>query len=154
MSATGSGTSAARPDAPGSGDDNVAILEPALWRQLGEADGPAERAPAWAALAQRLIPGARLATVVLRGPDGFTPAALWPAGNSPSDLTMAAVEAALKQRSGAVRLGRVRGPTREAAVALPLLIGRDAAGAAAVSLNGAAEDQLRAAMRLLHWGAG
>ena len=154
MSVAETETSAARPNTPGSGDENIAILEPALWRQLGEADGPAARASAWAALAARLIPGARLATVVLSGPAGFAPAALWPAGDSPSDLTMAAVEAALEQRAGAVRFGRVRGPAREAAVALPLLVGRDAVGAAAVSLSGAAEEQLRAAMRLLHWGAG
>ena len=143
MSPAESETSAARPAAPGFRDENVAILEPALWRQLGEADGPAERAPAWAALAQRLIPGARLATVVLSGPEGFTPAALWPAGDRPSDLTMAAVEAALRAASGAVRFGRVRGPAREAAVALPLLVGRDAVRAPPrCRSNGAAEEPI------------
>ena len=134
--------------------EGVAFLEPALWRQLGESEGPATRASSWATLAARLIPGANQAAVVLAGPDGFAPAALWPAGDPPADLLMAAVEAALEQRTGAVRFGRVRGPERKAAVALPLLAGAEVLGAAAVVLTGADEERLRLAMRHLQWGAG
>jgi len=132
----------------------VTILEPALWRQLGDTGGPASRAASWVALAARLIPGAHQAVVVLAGADGFAPAAFWPTGEPPRDLLMAAVEAALEQRAGAVRLGRVRGPTREAAVALPLLAGGELIGAAAVVLAGAEDAHLRLAMRQLQWGAG
>jgi hypothetical protein len=147
-------TTAQAPDA-GVAAEAVAFLEPALWRQLGEADGgPATRASSWAALAARLIPGAEQATVVLAGTDGFAPAALWPAGEPPADLLMAAVEAALELRIGAVRFGRVQGPSRKAAVALPLLKGTEVLGVAAVLLTGADEERLRLVMRHLQWGAG
>ena len=132
----------------------VAFLEPALWRQLADGAGPEARAPAWSALAASLIPGARQAAVVLASADGFAPAALWPVGDRPADLLMAAVEAALESRSGAVRLGRVHGPMREAAVAMPLSTGDETRGAVALLLVGADEDRLRLAMRHLRWGAG
>jgi hypothetical protein len=144
----------AGPDARDADADGVAILEPALWRRLDATDAAETRAAAWAALAARLIPAARQTAVVLAGPGGFVPAALWPAGEPASALLMAAVEAALEQRTGSVRLARVRGPDREAAVALPLLDGSAVRGAAAVSLAGADEAALRLAMRQLHWGAG
>ena len=133
---------------------DVAILEPALWRQLGEADGPAARAASWAGLTPRLVPGAHQAVVVLAGTGGFAPAALWPMSEPPCVLLMAAVEAAIEQRKGAVRLGRVQGPAREAAVALPLLRDSEMLGAAAVALRDAGEAGLRTAMRQLQWGAG
>lgn len=146
--------SAAQSRASAARTDRVAILEHALWRQLAEAEQITSRAPAWAALAAELIPNARQTVIVLKGTGGFVPATLWPAGDRPSDLLMAAVETALEQKTGAVRLGRVPGPHREAAIALPLLAGSDARGAVAVSLAGADEDTLRAAMRHLRWGAG
>ncbi len=133
----------------------VAILEPALWHQLGEANDAPARAAAWVALVTRLVPGARQAAVVLAGPAGFAPAALWPTQEAPGALLMAAVEAALAQRAGAVRLGRAGDGIREAAVALPLLGGgAKVRGAAAVTVAGANEAQLRIAMRQLQWGAG
>jgi len=145
------------------------MLEPALWRQLADAAEPAARAASWAALVTRLIPGAYQATVVLAGPEGFAPIALWPAGQPPGNLLMAAVEAALEQRAGAVRLGRAAGAGRDAAagegaarnggdregaVALPLLAGTALLGAAAVALTGTDDARIRAAMRHLQWGAG
>ena len=137
--------------------NDVTVLEPALWRQLADAADPVARAASWAALMTRLVPGARQASVILARPDGFAPVALWPTGERPDEVMITAVEAALEHRTGAVRFSPTAQTTPEGrygAVALPLLAGTELFGAAAVTLTGANEAEIRAAMRHLQWGAG
>ena len=137
------------------GEDRVQLLEPALWKQLGEAADFPSFCHSWLALQCGLI-GNVAGGVVLRGGDaGHTPAAVWPQGFDYTSLA-SVIQLAATQRRGVVRYAAAAPETlpeaRAAEIAFPILIGDEVAGVAALELREAGEPATRAAMRQLQWG--
>jgi RND family efflux transporter MFP subunit len=156
MRLTGQSAAPASSDASTAADeDRVQLLEPALWKQLGEAADFPSFSQTWLALQCGLI-GHVAGGVVLRGNDsGRTPATVWPAGFDPAILA-GVVELAATQRRGVVRYGSAAADApseaRSAELAFPILIGDELAGVAALELRQATEPATRSAMRQLQWG--
>lgn len=137
-------------------EDRVQLLEPALWKQLGEATDLTAFSNIWLALQCGLI-GNVAGGVVMAGQDiGLAPVALWPQGFEHTSLANV-IELAAAQRRGVVRYDpsspelAPEGPF--AGLAFPLLIGDGVRGVAALELKNATEPQTRTAMRQLQWGA-
>jgi RND family efflux transporter MFP subunit len=133
--------------------EQVQLLEPALWKQLGEAADFSAFSHSWLALQCGLI-GNVAGGVVLRG-SGHVPVAVWPTGYDFSALA-AVIELAATQRRGVVRYGPAgsdaAGENRSAELAFPILIDDELGSIAALEVKQAAEPQTRAAMRQLQWG--
>jgi biotin carboxyl carrier protein len=135
----------------------VAAIEPALWRQMANADSAADLAQAWLALLCPSIEGATRGLVALTGAKSgnFDAAAYWPEGASRPQTLVEVATAALRERRGLasgdpeLHIGDPGG----AHVAYPILLGAEVLGVAAVSLRGSRPEDIRAAMRQLQWGA-
>src|SRR5215472_4414774 len=85
-------------------EDRVQLLEPALWKQLGEAADFPSFSISWLALQCGLI-GNVAGGVVLRGSNsGHAPVAIWPTGWDCAALA-GVIELAAAQRRGVVRYG-------------------------------------------------
>ena len=154
----GGGLGAAGPASPTPESD--ASEEAALWRRLAEAATPESYLAAWLALQCRRLRGSVSAAVLLGPPDAgpFAPAAVWPAGASPSASLSAAAQAALQEKRPCVR--RADPPARGVvaaretfALAQPLLLAGALHGAVVVELSARPEAELAAALRELAWGS-
>jgi RND family efflux transporter MFP subunit len=135
--------------------DRVQLLEPALWKQLGEAADFTAFSNIWLALQCGLI-GNVAGGVVVAGPDaGSTPVALWPQDWDYALLNNV-IGLAAEQRRGVVRYDPAAPePAPEghlAGLAFPIVIGDEVRGVAALELKNVSEPQTRAAMRQLQWG--
>ena len=137
-------------------EDRVQLLEPALWKQLGEAADFKTYSQVWLALQCGLI-GNIAGGIVVAGQDaGHAPAAIWPQDWDPFPLSTV-VELAAAQRRGVVRYDSSvpetapEGPRAE--LAFPILIGDEVRAVAALQLKHATEPQTRTAMRQLQWGS-
>jgi RND family efflux transporter MFP subunit len=135
--------------------DRVQLLEPALWKQLGEAADFTAFSNIWLALQCGLI-GNVAGGVVVAGPDaGSTPMALWPQDWDYALLNNV-IGLAAEQRRGVVRYDPAAPePAPEghlAGLAFPIVIGDEVRGVAALELKNVSEPQTRAAMRQLQWG--
>jgi hypothetical protein len=160
MRLTGQNAASASNDAGTAPDeDRVQLLEPALWKQLGEAADFPSFSTSWLALQCGLI-GNVAGGVVLRGNDAGqvpiqVPVAVWPQGWDYAPLA-SVIELAATQRRGVVRHGSASPDTppeaRSAELAFPILIDEKLRGVAALELRFAGEPQTRAAMRQLQWG--
>ena len=144
-------------------DDRVQLLEPALWKQLGEATDFATFSNIWLALQCGLI-GDVAAGVVVAGPDNTAAVAQWPqardqgGGHGWDHASLAnVIQLAATQRRGVVRYDAAAPDAapegRVAGLAFPIVISDDVRGVAAVELKNVSEPQTRAAMRQLQWGA-
>jgi RND family efflux transporter MFP subunit len=138
------------------GEDRVQLLEPALWKQLGEATDFTAFSNIWLALQCGLI-GDVAGGVVMAGHDNsFAPVAFWPGGFDPSSLANV-IELAAVQRRGVVRydphVPDQAADGQFAGLAFPVLIGDGVRGVAALELKNVSEPQTRTAMRQLQWGA-
>ena len=160
MRLTGLNAASTSGDAASSQDgDRVQLLEPALWKQLGEATDFSAFSQIWLALQCGLI-GNVAGGVVVVGQDGQnTPVAIWPQGWDFTSLS-SVIEPAAVQRRGVVRYDPASlESTAEghagliASLAFPILVGDDIRGIAAIELKNVSEPQTRAAMRQLQWGA-
>jgi RND family efflux transporter MFP subunit len=160
MRLTGLNAASTSGDAASSQDgDRVQLLEPALWKQLGEATDFSAFSQIWLALQCGLI-GNVAGGVVVTGQDGQnTPVAIWPQGWDFTSLS-SVIEPAAVQRRGVVRYDPASlESTAEghagliASLAFPILVGDDIRGIAAIELKNVSEPQTRAAMRQLQWGA-
>src|ERR1700744_976137 len=156
MRLTGQNAASATSDASIAPDeDRVQLLEPALWKQLGEATDFRSFSHIWLALQCGLI-GNVAGGVVLAGADaGRAPVAIWLQGFEHTAL-IGVTELAATQRRGVVRYSSVSPETppegRYAELAFPILIGDNVLGIAALELKYAGEAQTRTAMRQLQWG--
>ena len=160
MRLTGLNAASTSGDAASAQDgDRVQLLEPALWKQLGEATDFSAFSQIWLALQCGLI-GNVAGGVVVVGQDGQnTPVAIWPQGWDFTSLS-SVIEPATVQRRGVVRYDPASlESTAEghagliASLAFPILVGDDIRGIAAIELKNVSEPQTRAAMRQLQWGA-
>jgi len=138
------------------GEDRVQLLEPALWKQLGEATDFTAFSNIWLALQCGLI-GNVAGGVVMAGQDNsFAPVAFWPGGFDPTSLANV-IELAAVQRRGVVRydphVPDQAADGQFAGLAFPVLIGDGVRGVAALELKNVSEPQTRTAMRQLQWGA-
>jgi RND family efflux transporter MFP subunit len=154
-----SAASASNDTSPSQDEDRVQLLEPALWKQLGEATDFKAFGGVWLTLQCGLI-GNVAGGVVVAGPDIHSPpAASWPHGWEHASL-INVIELATAQRRGVVRYdpaspeliaeGHVHGTV--VGLAFPIVIGDDVRGIAALELRNVGEPQTRAAMRQLQWG--
>jgi RND family efflux transporter MFP subunit len=153
------GLNAASPsnDAPSPQDgDRVQLLEPALWKQLGEAADFATFSNIWLALQCGLIGNVAGGVVVAGQPIGHSPLAVWPNGWPHASLAKV-IELAAAQRRGVLRydpaLPESAAEEHLAGLAFPILIGEEVRGVAAIELKNVSEPQTRTAMRQLQWGA-
>lgn len=136
-------------------EDRVQLLEPALWKQLGEAADFPAFSNIWLALQCGLI-GNVTGGVVVTGQDGErAPVAVWPHGFEQSCLAHVMTLAAA-QRRGVVRVYQSSSEAPPeghlAALAFPIIVGEELRAVAALELNSANEQHIRSAMRQLQWG--
>ncbi|WP_269930478.1 HlyD family efflux transporter periplasmic adaptor subunit [Aminobacter sp. HY435] len=134
----------------------LAVLEPALWQRLNEAETSNELATAWLALQCSMISGATAGIVREATSGGFRLLAAWPDANGePADLRATADLAVNEAR--AVARGANGGSEIEPSVAYPVALdGKTVAVVAvalAVSQPAHAKDELRGAIRQLQWGS-
>lgn len=135
-------------------ESRVAVLEPALWKKLGESADFAEFCRIWLILQCGLI-GNVAGAAVVAGPDpGGAPVAVLPEGFGPSSLAEV-IRLAAEQRRGVAQYDNAAPEQAEgprAGLAFPIIVEDEVRGVAALELKGASEPQMRAAMRQLQWG--
>ena len=131
------------------------MLEPVLWKQLGEAANPAEFCNTWLALQCGLIGNVSGGLVVAGQDIAGVPLAVMPAGWAATSLVNAIKLAAEQQRG----VAQYDPPDPEAAsdgpragFAFPVIVDGKLGAVAAIELRGVNEPQARAAMRQLQWG--
>lgn len=120
------------------------------WEALVGARTAEQLCVAWLPILAGNVAAARGALLLLRESDGsYVPAAVWPEDSVPDHLRGVAEEA-LSTRRGAI--GRTREGFSE--VAYPLVSGNELLGAVILDLETSTDEQITAALRQLHWGAG
>jgi RND family efflux transporter MFP subunit len=149
-------TAAASNQVSSQDEDRVQLLEPALWKQLGQAGDFATYCNVWLALQCGLI-GNVAGGVVTAGADkAVAPIAVWPQGSEPHAFLGHVIELAAAQKRGVVRYDTVTPESNPegqfVGLAFPVLINDDVRGVAALELKNASEPQTRVAMRQLQWG--
>lgn len=136
-------------------EGRVSVLEPALWKQLGEATSLAAFCESWLTLQCGLV-GNVAGGLVVAGPDVTgAPLAIVPANWTPASLFNVIKLAAEQQRGVAqydlpdpdAGLDRPR-----AGFAFPVIVDGKLGAVAALEVHGVGEQQARAAMRQLQWG--
>lgn len=135
---------------------SLAVLEPALWQRLTEAEASDDLARAWLALQCGMIAGAVRGVVRVATANGLRSLAAWPDnGAEAGDLRDTAAMAAEERRPVA------RGATAEAgasrpSVGFPVLLDEAVVAVVAIEIRihnpSQARDELRAAIRQLQWG--
>lgn len=131
----------------------------ALWRQFGDAASAEDFCQAWLGLQALLIPGIRLAAVILSPAESapLSPVAFWPAARGEHRRLGEAAERSLAEGRGVVleASGVASRPGARAYwVAYPVRHSAQQRGVVAVEAECAAEAQLQAIMRQLQWGVG
>ena len=127
----------------------LAVLEPALWRRLTEAETVEDLATAWLTLQCRMIDGADRGLVRVARGGAFEPICNWPEqGATLEDLTRTG-DLAVTEGRAVARGGNGNPPT----IALPIMLGGTVAAVVAIGLEGADKSEMRDAIRQLQWGA-
>jgi RND family efflux transporter MFP subunit len=138
----------------------VTYLEPALWRQLSEAETEGEFCFFWLQLQCRMIIDTVCGVVLLshEGETNFSPVAFWPQ-NQPSHAHLSKViEQAIKEQKGVVLRSDSEEPLDVPAeqlhfyLAYPVKINKILYGVAALEVGPRPPAQLQTAMRQLQWG--
>jgi RND family efflux transporter MFP subunit len=128
----------------------LAVLEPALWRQLNEAETIADLSSAWLALQCRMIDGAGRGIVRVERNGALETICNWPEqGAVLTDLTRTGDLAASERR--AVARGGSNG--KPGSIALPIIIDERVAAVVALGIEAADKAAMRDAIRQLQWGA-
>jgi len=131
------------------------VLEPALWKQLGEATSLAAFCDSWLTLQCGLV-GNVAGGLVMAGPDATgVPLAITPANWAPTSL-FNVIKLAAEQQRGVAQYDL---PDPDAGLerprvgfAFPVIVDGKLGAVAALELHGVNEQQARAAMRQLQWG--
>ena len=121
------------------------------WSRFAGARNLQDFCAAWLAIQCASIARASVGTVLVEEePNIFVPAAIWP--DDTDDVTAVAevAERALRDRRGTVE----RGASGEAWVAYPVEARGRCWSVVAVQVEAATDEELAAALRSLHWGAG
>lgn len=135
---------------------SLAILAPALWKRLSEANTSEDLATAWLALQCSMVAGAARGIVLVQSGAGLKLLSAWPeAGDQPADLRQAAEMAMAEKR--AVARGAAPGSDVRPSVAFPILLDETVVAVIALAVEIAqpalAKDELRGAIRQLQWGS-
>lgn len=141
-------------------DNHADDAQGTLWAAFADSASPVEMLGAWLALQCSEIPGAKVAVLLLRRPDGtFGPAAVWP--DRMTDVTSlgAAAELALTERRGVTRPVRPSSEDGGSArahhhIAYPIESDGGIHGVIVIDTGTPSGTELRDIMRRLHWGAG
>lgn len=133
----------------------LAVLEPALWQRLNDADTSTELANAWLTLQCGMIPGAAAGIVREATGGGFRLLAAWPEANGEHTHLKATADLAVSE-GRAVARGANPGSEVEPAVAYPVSLDGKTVAVVAIALSlsqpGQAKEELRGAIRQLQWG--
>jgi hypothetical protein len=136
-------------------ESRVSVLEPALWKKLGDSSDFVAFCQIWLVLQCGLIGNVR-GGVVIAGPDpSGVPIAVQPEGFAPSSSLASAIRLAAEQRRGVAQYDNEAAEAAEgshAGFAFPIIVEDNVCGVAALEITGVSEPQLRAAMRQLQWG--
>ncbi len=143
---SGEGSSEA-PDTRPAG--RLAVLEPALWQRLNEAQSIDELALAWLALQCRMIPGVDRGLVRIERGGTFETLCNWPEQGAVLTDLLKTADLAVGDRRAVARGGR----GAAGSVALPVMIGNSIAAVVALGVTGGGRDEMRDAIRQLQWGA-
>ena len=138
----------------------VTYLEPALWRQLGEAETEGEFCFFWLQLQCRMISDTVCGVVLLsrEGGTNFAPAAFWPQTQRSHKHLSGVIEQAIKEQKGVVLRSDSEEPLDVPAeqlhfyLAYPIKIKNVLHGVAALEVGPRPPAQLQTAMRQLQWG--
>jgi len=140
-------------------EDSVTYLEPALWRQLTEAETEEGFCLSWLRLQCRMISDTFSGVVVFGPADTgpFAPVAFWPSGLRERRSLLRGVERVLQERKGAVLRNDVEieleSPEQlRFLVAYPVWVEGQLHGVAALEIAPRSHAQLQSAMRHLQWG--
>jgi multidrug resistance efflux pump len=138
----------------------VTYLEPALWRQLAEAETEADFCFFWLQLQCRMISDTVCGVVLLspEGGSGFAPVAFWPQNQRSHGHLSGVIEQAVKEQKGVVLRSDSDEPMDVPAeqlhfyLAYPVKIKNTLYGVAALEVGPRPPAQLQTAMRQLQWG--
>jgi RND family efflux transporter MFP subunit len=130
-------------------DTRPAVLEPALWQRLNEAQSIEDLALAWLVLQCRMIPGVERGLVRVDRGGQLETLCNWPEqGAVLTELLKTADLAVVDRRAVARGTRGVAG-----SVAVPIMIGERIAAVVALGLTDAGKDEMRDAIRQLQWGS-
>lgn len=138
----------------------VTYLEPALWRQLAEAETEADFCFFWLQLQCRMISDTVCGVVLLspEGNSGFAPVAFWPQNQRSHKHLSGVIEQAVKEQKGVVLRSDSDEPLDLPSeqlhfyLAYPVKIKNVLYGVAALEVGPRPPAQLQTAMRQLQWG--
>ena len=138
----------------------VTYLEPALWRQLSEAQTEAEFCFFWLQLQCRMISDTVCGVVLMSREEGsnFAPVAFWPQTQRSHAHLSKVIEQAIKEQKGVVLRSDSEEPLDVPAeqlhfyLAYPIRINKVLYGVAALEVGPRPPAQLQTAMRQLQWG--
>jgi len=139
----------------------VTYLEPALWRQLAEADTEADFCFFWLQLQCRMISDTVCGVVLLAQDEGsnFTPVAFWPPNQRSYSHLTGVIEQAVKEQKGVVLRSDSDEPLEDVPaeqlhfyIAFPVKVNKILYGVAALEVGPRPPTQLQTAMRQLQWG--
>lgn len=130
--------------------------EARLWAAFATAGSTEALCRSWLALQCRALGGVDAAMLLLATPGGpFQPAAMWPDASQDLSFLKAAAEACVATGAPVVRRPPHDGGAPGIHVAYPFLADADhPAGAVVLQFAVRPEDQVRKALRELHWGVG
>ncbi len=140
------------------GDDGVpdtrpagrlALLEPALWQRLNEAQTAEDLAAAWLILQCRMIPGASRGLVRVERDGKLETLATWPEQGAVLTDLLRTSDLAVSDRRAVAR----GTPGTPGSIALPIILDEAVVAVVALGLADAARDEMRDAIRQLQWGA-
>ncbi|MDX6805807.1 HlyD family efflux transporter periplasmic adaptor subunit [Terrihabitans rhizophilus] len=139
--------------APGAGaSGDVAVLDTAIWRQLGEGGNAAQFRRAWLSLQCQMIGDVTAGLLLVPAAAGgaLEPAAVWPDKYRPDPALVALAERAAADGRGMAQEARVGGGS--AALAYPVSLDGALIAVVALDLGRSEARHMRSAMRQVQWG--
>lgn len=141
-------------------ETNVTYLEPALWKNITEAETEEEFCQSWLGLQCRIISGTSGGIVVLGEPEKgpYAPVAAWPQGLRGRKHFTKIIEEVLKQRKGVVLKNSKEGDFDLSSsdenfhIAYPIKVDDTLHGVTALEISSRTNEQMQSAMRQLQWG--
>lgn len=142
------------------GEAVVTYLEPALWRQLSDAESDADFCFAWLQLQCRMIQGVHSGVVFLESStdESYVPVAYWPQSFSFHEQFSTVVDRLLVEQKGVVLRSSVASSEQEGQtvdryhLAYPIQLHTHVVGLVALEVSSRPASELQSAMRQLQWG--
>jgi multidrug resistance efflux pump len=135
-------------------DSRVSYLDATLWSKLADARSPREMAEFWLQLQCLMLSGvSRACTYLDVGDERLTPVAFYPRRSDGPTSLLGAARKALTERKGVVSGHNPGKAAGLCCAAYPFIVDDTPCGAVAIELEDRSEQDLRAVMRALQWGA-